>query len=229
MPFPLRAVALVAACLLAPLVTACDAGPDPKLGSLSSATDSAATAREVRASLTGEAPPGRQSYSYRGLYAGMPRSRLELLAPDTVAVSPPDSARCAPSARFPTELQCAYDARLSPDSALARLEVTYTALPPHGERAAREITITRSLPIDVDGVRLAGELADAFDGQTALLDARDASYGHHQAHVRMGTTSAAHPNFAEVTVSPLAGREVLVVKLSRGAAPPKPPATPAKR
>ena len=213
--------------LAALLLAACDAGPDPKLGSLGSPADSLATGREIRASLTGEALPGRQSYSYRGLYAGMPRSRLELLAPDTAAVSPPDSVRCAPSPRFPTELACAYDARLSPDSALARLEVTYSAPPATGERTAREITITRPLPIDVDGVRLAGVLADAFDAQTALLDSRDASYGHHQAHVRMGTVSAAHPNFVEVTVSPRAGRDILVVKLSRGAAPPKPPA-PAK-
>ena len=205
-------------------LTACQkpADDDPKQGTLTSAPDSVATMREISASITGDAPPGRQSYAYRSLYAGMVREKLERAAP-AMSPSPGDSTRCQPSPKAPVELLCTYDVTLAPDSAAARIEITYAAELSHGIRSAREITVTRQLPLDVDGVRLAAALADAFERQTALLDSRDASYGHHQAHVRMGTLNATRPNFAEVTVSPRLGRDVLVVKLSHGVAPPRPP------
>jgi hypothetical protein len=91
---------------------------------------------------------------------------------------------------------------------------------------AREVAVTRELPLDVDGVGVARRLADAFEKQTALLDRRDASYGHHQAKVQMGTVNAARLNYVDVTVVPRAGREVLTVKMSRsGPARPSPATT----
>jgi hypothetical protein len=85
----------------------------------------------------------------------------------------------------------------------------------------------RELPIDVDGVRLARELSDAFAKQTSLLDRRDASYGHHQAHVQMGTVAGSHKNYVEMTVMPHTGREELTVKMTR-AGPAPAPASPPK-
>jgi hypothetical protein len=178
--------------------------------------DSIATANEVRASLEGEVPPGKQAYSYRGFYAGMTRARLEgRIRPDTSGGMP-----CQPLLGQPEELSCVYAAVVGADSAPLRLDVTYAA---EGagrgrDRLVREITIVRELPIDVDGVSLAKELSDAFDRQTALLDRRDASYGRHQAHVQMGTVSGARPNYVELAVIPHLGREELTVTMTRGRA-----------
>ena len=116
----------------------------------------------------------------------------------------------------PDELSCAYDAVLAPDSAALHVDVVYAApSPAQAERTAREITITRDLPLDVDGVRLAQTLADAFERQTALFDRREASYGPHLARVQMGTVNGAHLNYVDITVTWHVGREQLVVKMSR--------------
>jgi hypothetical protein len=210
--------------LLVAVLSACqDSGGDAANGSVTSAQDSMATTNEVRASIAGEVAPGAQDYSYRGLYAGITRSRLErrTLPPATGDASP-----CQASLKQPDELTCVYQAALGPDSAQVRIEALYGAENAAKERVAREVTVIRELPIDVDGVRLARELSDAFDRQTALLDRRDASYGHHQAHVQMGTVSGSHKNFVEMTVMPHTGREELTVKMTRGGAPPTPPAPP---
>lgn len=174
--------------------------------------DSLATAREIHASVSGEVAPGAQAYSFRGLYAGMMRARLEMQA------RPPGSSSgtsCHQSPPPASELSCAYEVVLGPDSARVGLEVQYGAALVHGERVARTIAITRELPLDVDGVRLARALSDVFAAQTALLDKRDASYGRHQAHVRMGTVNGARKNFVDLTVMPQGSRELLTVKMSR--------------
>lgn len=176
-----------------------------------SAQDSAATDAEVRASLAGEVAPRQQSYSYRGLYAGMARDHLE-------SVSAAKPASCATSASRVAALSCSYDVVIGPDSARAHLDVSYVRESPDGALVAREISIARDLPLNVDGVRLARELSDAFEQQTALLDRRDASYGHHVAHIRMGTLNGTRQNFVELAVAHKAGREVLSLTLSRGAA-----------
>jgi hypothetical protein len=84
----------------------------------------------------------------------------------------------------------------------------------------------------VDGVRVARQLSDAFEKQTALMDRRDAVFGHHQALVRMGTVNGSRLNYVDVSVEPRGGREILTVKMSRtGTAkspPTAPPAQPSK-
>lgn len=193
-----------------------DAGP------VLSAADSAATANEVRASLAGEAAPGAQAYSYRGLYAGIARTRLESF---TLHLRPSAPTICEPSGKLKDELTCKYDVRLGPDSAPIHVEAVFGAESQPAGRLAREITAVRELPLDVDGVHLARDLADAFERQTALLDKRDASFGHHQAQVRMGTVNGVRLNYVDMSVSPRGGREVLMVKMSRsGAAPQAKPA-----
>lgn len=172
--------------------------------------DSMATAAEVRASLTGDVAPKKQSYSYRGLYAGMARDQLERIG----AGKP---ATCATSTAPASAGSCTYDVVIGPDSARLHLDVSYVREAPGAAPIAREISVSRDLPLNVDGVRLARELSDAFEQQTALLDRRDASYGHHEAHVRMGTLNGARQNFVELTVVHKAGREVLTLTLSRGA------------
>jgi hypothetical protein len=173
-----------------------------------------ATAREISASLAGESAPGADAYSYRGLYAGMARSRIE--AKVAAAGVRPDTSACHVPPKPPGELACGYDVMLGPDHAHVHLDVTYAPAAANGIRQAREITVTRQLPLDVDGVRVSGALADAFAAQTTLLDTRDATYGHHQAHVRMGTLNGARAHYAEVTVVTHSGREELTVKLGRG-------------
>ena len=215
-PLP-QALALTLALLA---IAACQeaAPPDPKQGILTSAPDSAATISEARASLSGETAPGADAYSFRGLWAGIPRPRLEaaLRAPASDSAAP---AACAPSVKAPTELVCDYDARLGVDGASVHVQATYTPGGGTSPMVARELSVTRALPLDVDGVRLAGVLADAFEKQTTLLDSRDASYGRHEAHIRMGTLNGARTHFAEVTVAAHGGREQLVVRMGRG---PKP-------
>jgi hypothetical protein len=175
--------------------------------------DSLATAREFSASLAAGNAPGAQTYSYRGLYAGLTRTELER---KIGIVAPTVAGSCVPLLPRPDELSCAYDARLPPDSAALHLDVVYAApLPAHAERMAREITATRDLPLDVDGVRLAQTLADAFERQTALFDRREASYGPHVARVQMGTVNGAHLNYVDINVTWHVGREQLVVKMSR--------------
>ena len=192
-------------------VTACDgADGNQRTTTLLPPQDSIATALEMRASLSGGNAPGAQSYSFRGLYAGMTRALLESRAPLRV---PGDSAcRAAPAPA--TDLTCTYEVTLGSDSARVGVDVQYGG-EQGGDRVARVVTISRDLPLDVDGVQLARMLADAFADQTALLDKRDASYGRHQAQIRMGTVSGARKNYVELTVVAKGSREVLTVKMSR--------------
>jgi hypothetical protein len=223
----------VARTLLALTLVACDDGARQSAGdSPASAQDSAATQHEMRASVAGEVAPGAQSYSFRGLYAGLPQARIERRLHVAAGGA---AAACHPLEKAPTDLACSYDSPLGVDSARVHVDAIYGPASDAGERVAREITVVRELPLDVDGVHLARQLADAFERQTALLDRRDASYGHHQAQIRMGTVNGARLNYVDVTVMPRAGREVLTVKMSRSgeAAAPKPavkaPAKPAAK
>ena len=177
-----------------------------------SAQDSAATATEVRASLSGDVAPGAQAYSYRGLFAGIPRSQLE---GRTLRLPRGRVPACAPSGKGGSELSCEYDVLLGPDSASVHVQAVFADSTATAGRVAREVTATRGLPLSVDGVRLARQLSDAFEKQTALLDRRDAVFGHHQALVRMGTMNGARLNYVDVSVEPRGGREVLIVKMSR--------------
>jgi hypothetical protein len=173
--------------------------------------DSLGTQHEVQASLSGAGAPGAQTYSYRQLYAGMKRADLEArVRPDRSGEWP----RCTVASADPTEQQCMGTVLLPPDSIAAQVNVIYTSQSAD-DAVAREITITRALPLDVDGVRLAHALSDAFEKQTSFLDRRDATYGHHQALVRIGTTNGSRPNFVELTVQARLGREQLAVRLSR--------------
>ena len=219
-----KAFRIAATVLLAAAAGCQDSGgADLRDAAPASLGDSVATMREVRSSLSGEPAPGAQTYTYRGFYAGMTRARLERR---TVRPAPGDAPPCQTSLRNPREMTCVYQAVLEPDSALVRVEAVYApasalASPPD-EWVAREIAIVRELPLDVDGVRLARELSAAFERQTSLLDRRDASYGHHQAHVQMGTVRAAHTNYVELTVMPRLSREEMTVKMSRtGPASPR--------
>ena len=198
--------------VLVACVVACDGmGGDKRSAAVLPPQDSIATAQEVVASLSGGNAPGAQSYSFRGLYAGMTRVDLESRAPLRVAADSVCHAAPSPSA----DLDCTYEAALGSDSARVGVDVQYGAEQPGGGRVARVVTISRDLPLDVDGVQLARTMADAFANQTALLDKRDASYGRHQAQVRMGTVSGARKNYVELTVVTKGSREVLTVKMSR--------------
>ena len=194
---------------VSPWFAACDSGTsDERLQLVPlSAQDSLATSREIQASLSGDVAPKKQSYSFRGLYAGMPRSRLEA----HVHSAP----NCRPAEKPAGELVCVYETVLGSDSAHVSIEAQLGAEDTHGERVARTITASRELPLDVDGVRLARALSEAFEEQTALLDKREASFGHQQAQVRMGTVNGARQNFVDLTVTPHTGRELLAVRLSR--------------
>ena len=184
---------------------------DQRASALLPPQDSIATAQEVRASLSGGNAPGAQSYSFRGLYAGMARAQLESRA----AVRVPADSTCHDAPPPSTDLGCAYVVVLGSDSAQVNVDVQYGPEQAGGGRVARVVTVTRDLPLDVDGVQLARTLADAFADQTALLDKRDASYGRHQAQVRMGTVNGARKNYVELTVVTKGSREVLTVKMSR--------------
>lgn len=210
-----RHAALLAVALLIG-VTACQepAARDPKRGILTETPDSVATTAEIRASLTGETAPGAEAYSFRGFYAGMTQQRVEEKVLGPAAAS--DSTRCHAAVKLPAERVCSYAAVLGPDHARIQLDVVYAAPATDGQRLAREIIVTRLLPLNVDGVQVAGALADAFEKQTTLLDSRDASYGRHQAHIRMGTLNGARAHYAEVTVAYRSGREELTVKMGRG-------------
>jgi hypothetical protein len=222
--------------LLAGITVACSTGGDEYRQPIS-AQDSAATAAEVRASLSGDLAPGAQAYSYRGLFAGIPRSQLE---GRTFHLERGRVPTCQPSGKAGDELTCEYDVKLGPDSASVHVQAVFGAEstpPTGGGRVAREVTVTRGLPLDVDGVRLARQLADAFEKQTALMDRRDAVFGHHQALVRMGTVNGSRLNYVDVNVEPRGGREILTVKMSRTgtaksttapAQPPKAPPPPSK-
>lgn len=198
--------------LLAGIAAACSTGGDEH-GQPISAQDSAATAAEERASLSGDVAPGAQAYSYRGLFAGIPRAQLE---GRTFHFERGRTAACQPSGKAGDELTCEYDVVLGPDSASVHVQAVFGAesVPPTG-RVAREVTAIRGLPLNVDGVRLARQLSDAFEKQTALMDRRDAVFGHHQALVRMGTVNGSRLNYVDVTVEPRGGREILTVKMSR--------------
>lgn len=203
-------VMVLSACIAGcPWLAACDGGSSEERLQLVplSAQDSLATAREIEASLSGDVAPKKQSYSFRGLYAGMPRSRLEA----HVRSAP----SCHPAEKPAGELVCVYETVLGSDSAHVSVEAQLSAEESRGERVARTITASRDLPLDVDGVRLARAMSDAFEGQTAMLDKREASFGHQQAQVRMGTVNGARQNFVDLTVTPHAGRELLAVRLSR--------------
>jgi hypothetical protein len=183
----------------------------------------------VSASLSGDVAPGAQAYSYRGLFAGIPRSQLE---GRTFHLERGHAPACQPSGKAGDELTCEYDVKLGPDSASVHVQAVFGAesKPPTGNgRVAREITATRGLPLSVDGVRVAQQLSDAFEKQTALMDRRDAVFGHHQALVRMGTVNGSRLNYVDVNVEPRGGREILTVKMSRtGTAKAPPTASPAQ-
>jgi hypothetical protein len=206
---------LAPAILLAAALTACDSGGDRVSEGAVSAQDSVATVREIRSSLEGGRAPGKQSYSYRGLYAGMTRAALEAVmgAPAAAAAAP-----CTAAANHAGDTTCVYATVLGPDSARVAVTATFTVEPHTSAWLAREITVLRELPLAVDGVQVAKGLSDAFAEQTALLDSRDATYGHHSAVVRMGTIRGERQNFATVTVAQRQGREELTVTLSRAGA-----------
>lgn len=208
----MNGMAVCAGVALMACTVACDGvAGDQRASAQLPPQDSIATAQEVRASLSGGSAPGAQSYSFRGLYAGMARAQLESRARLGVPADSACHAAPAPS----TDLGCTYEVVLGSDSAHVSVDVQYGAEQAGGGRVARVVTITRDLPLDVDGVQLARRLADAFADQTALLDKRDASYGRHQAQVRMGTVNGARKNYVELTVVTRGSREVLTVKLSR--------------
>lgn len=206
--------------LLTGLLAACDDGAKPAVAGDTTVQDSAATASEVRASLAGEGAPRGEAYSYRTLYAGLTQAGMEQRI---VAGATPDSTRCVTDPKAGGDLTCHYDAPLGPDHALVTLDVAYAAGADPSGRMARTITVTRALPLDVDGVTLAKALADAFERQTTFLDRREASYGHHQAQIRMGSVNASRLNYVDVSVMPVHGREILTVKMSR-ALPARAPA-----
>lgn len=182
--------------------------------------DSIATAREAAASLAGDAADAAaQSYSYRGLYAGMPRSVLEKRAPADERGGQPPCGDIAATSRPPAPAQrhCMFDARFRRDDSPAHVEVTYVR--EHGTEVAREIIVSRDLPLDVDGLRLARALASAFEAQTSVLDRRDESFERNTAHIRVGAMSSTRrQNFAEITVEQRSGRDRLTVRLSRSLA-----------
>ena len=199
---------------------ACDQGHAAPGVSGDMLQDTVATAREARVSLAGGVAPGAQTYSYRGLYAGMTRARLEA----GIGVTAPDSACKTVTSRGHDELVCSYEASVGPDHDRVSVEATYPAAAKRDDAVARMVTVSRQLPLDVDGVRLAQLLADAFEQQTSLLDKRDAEFGPHMAMVRMGTLRGARENYADVTIQFHNGREILTVKLSRSDAAPVSPA-----
>jgi hypothetical protein len=209
-----RNVIFAVSLIVAPSFGACDG--DNRNATPQDAIDSLGTTRELRATLAGEPAPGAQSYSYRGLYAGMPRARLERAL--RISSLPDSSCAQLPGGKV---LQCHYESVVGPDSAQLSLDATYDK-PEDGMNAAAHIIVaTRALPLDVDGVALARRLGDAFEKQTSLLDKRDATYGSNRAQVRMGTVNGARQNFVDVDVETKNGREVLTVKLSRAGAAPK--------
>jgi hypothetical protein len=222
--FPLPCIRVI---LLAGVAVACSTGGDD-LGQPISAQDSAATATEVRSSLSGDVAPGAQAYSYRGLFAGIPRSQLEGRTLRRARGSVP---ACQASGKAGAELTCEYDVLLGPDSASIHVQAVFAESTSATGRVAREVTASRGLPLNVDGVRVARQLSDAFEKQTALMDRRDAVFGHHQALVRMGTVNGSRLNYVDVNVEPRGGREILTVKMSRIGtvkAPAAPAAKPAK-
>ena len=201
----------VALLLVCASIVACNQEHAAPSSSGETLQDTLGTDRETRASLAGGVAPGAQTYSFRGLYAGITRSRLEA---DLGSPAPDSSCHAAPTKGHDDDV-CVYDAVVGPDTARVSVEATYARLKNGGDPTARIVTVTRQLPLDVDGVRLAQALADAFEGQTSLLDKRDAEYGRHMAQVRMGTLRGARENYADVTIHFSSGREILSVKLSR--------------
>ena len=197
--------------LLLGVIASCDQGHATPGMTGEMLQDTVATVREARVSLAGGVAPGAQTYSYRGLYAGMTRAMLEA----GIGVTASDSACKAIVTRGDDDLLCVYEATVGPDRDRVSVEATYPRSSRTGEALARIVTVTRELPLDVDGVRLAQILADAFERQTSLLDRRDAEYGTHRAMVRMGTLRGARENYADVTIQFRNGREILTVKLSR--------------
>ena len=189
--------------------------------------DSIATAREASESLAGDvADAAVQAYSYRELYAGMSRRALETRAPADERAGKPtceDVPEPASKAHTPTlhsaplQRHCEFDARFRRDGSSAHVEVTYAR--EHGGEVAREIIVSRDLPLDVDGLRLARTIASAFERQTSVLDRREETFEGHTAHIRVGAMSSTRrQNFAEVTVEQKGGRERLTVRLSRSVA-----------
>ena len=210
--------------LLLVAIAACDQGHAAPDVSGEMLQDTVATARETRVSLADGPAPGAQTYSYRGLYAGITRARLESHIGATVS----DSACHVMTSKAHDDLVCPYEATVGPDRDRISVEATYPRATRGGDAVARTVAVVRELPLDVDGVRLAQLLADAFEQQTTLLDKREAEYGRHLAIVRMGTLRGARENYADVTIQFRNGREILSVKLSRND-PAPPTAGPATR
>jgi hypothetical protein len=222
-----RLITCIGVLLASSTAAACGTGGDD-YGQPISAQDSAATATEVRASLSGDVAPGAQAYSYRGFFAGIPRSQLE---GRTLRLPRGRVATCASSGKGGSELVCEYDVVVGPDSASVHVQAVFAESTSTAGRVAREVTVSRGLPLNVDGVRVARQLSDAFEKQTALMDRRDAVFGHHQALVRMGTVNGARLNYVDLNVEPRGGREILTVKMSRigtAKSPPTAAAQPAK-
>jgi len=180
--------------------------------------DSIATAREAEQSLGGDVADAGQTYSYRELYAGISSRALEKRALVDESASGMACDTIPPSRSVPVVQQhCVFDARFRRDGSPAHFEVTYAK--EHGVEVAREIIVSRDLPLDVDGLRLARALATAFEAQTSVLDRRDESFEGHTAHIRVGAVSSSRrQNFAEVTVEQKGGRDRLTVRLSRSVA-----------
>ncbi|HEX7979963.1 MAG TPA: hypothetical protein VF461_15245 [Gemmatimonadaceae bacterium] len=214
---PAAAILVLAALLGAATGAGCRSGIQDE-ESLSP-QDSVATAREAAASLAGDhADAAAQAYSYRELYAGMPRSVLEKRAPADESAGKIECDDVAPTRAMPMpQRHCVFDARFRRDDSPAHVEVTYAK--ERGVEVAHEIIVSRDLPLDVDGLRLARALASAFEAQTSVLDRREESFEGHTAHIRVGAMSSSRrQNFAEVTVEQKGGRERLTVRLSRSLA-----------
>ena len=154
-----RRIGWWAACLIVASMAACQSGGDQGGDTSVSVQDSIATVGELRASLEGGRAPGKQAYSYRGLYAGMPRAALQSLVAGRVGKG---ASACTAAARALADTTCTYDTVLGPDAARVTVAASFTIEPHTAMWLAREITIVRDLPIAVDGLRVAKALSDAF-------------------------------------------------------------------
>lgn len=193
---------------------ACD-GHERALDALSP-DDSVGTLREMKASVATEPGAVPEMYTYRALFAGMRRDALEQQAPTDPRSTPPtctpDSTRTFPAG----SRRCEWDTRFARDSAVAHVIAVYAT--ERGIDVAHDITILRPLPLDVDGMRLAGAIADAFERQTSILDRREQRVDRGSAYFRLTHTGPKPRFIAEITLAQKGGREQLTVHLSHVAA-----------
>jgi len=73
--------------LLLGVIASCDRGHAAPGESGEMQQDTVATMREARVSLAGGVAPGAQTYSYRGLYAGMTRALMAIVHDGATATS----------------------------------------------------------------------------------------------------------------------------------------------